>query len=82
MGRTDTGMSISIYCRVAQRLIYFSIYFSVMGPSHRCSSSLTGAILFGCILLKSVYQKNLDKMSDIVPSFFVFVAMPVDERKE
>ena len=60
MGRTNTGMSISIYYRVVQLLICFQ-YFSPMGPSHGFSSSLSGAILFGCILLKSVYRKYLDK---------------------
>ena len=61
MGRTNMGMSISIYYRVAQCLIYFSIYFRTTGSSHGLTAALLVAILFGCILLKRVDRKNLDK---------------------
>ena len=55
------GMSISIYYRVAQCLIYFSIYFRTTGSSHGLTAALLVAILFGCILLKRVDRKNFNK---------------------
>lgn len=64
MGHTDTCTSVSIYYRVTQCLIYISTYFRTT-CSRGCSSLFSVAMLSGCILLKRVDRKNLDKKNRI-----------------